>query len=46
MTSLCLLLLRNVDKAKYLSELAYFGVRLLCSPLHGAEDKVKVRQNL
>ncbi|KAM9519397.1 condensin-2 complex subunit D3 [Guaruba guarouba] len=30
----------NVDKAKYISELAYCGVRLLCSPLHGAEDKV------
>uniref|UniRef100_A0A8B9FTW5 Non-SMC condensin II complex subunit D3 n=1 Tax=Amazona collaria TaxID=241587 RepID=A0A8B9FTW5_9PSIT len=30
----------NVDKAKYISELAYFGVRLLCSPLHGGEDKV------
>uniref|UniRef100_A0A8B9IWK2 Condensin-2 complex subunit D3 n=1 Tax=Amazona collaria TaxID=241587 RepID=A0A8B9IWK2_9PSIT len=31
---------KNVDKAKYISELAYFGVRLLCSPLHGGEDKV------
>ncbi|NXK72153.1 CNDD3 protein, partial [Amazona guildingii] len=30
----------NVDKAKYISELAYCGVRLLCSPLHGGEDKV------
>ncbi|NXD68708.1 CNDD3 protein, partial [Eolophus roseicapillus] len=30
----------DVDKAKYISELAYCGVRLLCSPLHGAEDKV------
>ncbi|XP_065552963.1 condensin-2 complex subunit D3 isoform X2 [Lathamus discolor] len=30
----------NIDKAKYISELAYCGVRLLCSPLHGAEAKV------
>ncbi|NWS44292.1 CNDD3 protein, partial [Probosciger aterrimus] len=29
----------DVDEAKYISELAYCGVRLLCSPLHGAEDK-------
>uniref|UniRef100_A0A672UUJ8 Condensin-2 complex subunit D3 n=1 Tax=Strigops habroptila TaxID=2489341 RepID=A0A672UUJ8_STRHB len=32
----------NVDEAKYISELAYHGVWLLCSPLHGAEDKVKI----
>ncbi|KFQ52528.1 Condensin-2 complex subunit D3, partial [Nestor notabilis] len=30
----------NVDEAKYISELAYRGVWLLCSPLHGAEDKI------
>uniref|UniRef100_A0A672UX01 Condensin-2 complex subunit D3 n=1 Tax=Strigops habroptila TaxID=2489341 RepID=A0A672UX01_STRHB len=30
----------NVDEAKYISELAYHGVWLLCSPLHGAEDKI------
>ncbi|NXW65975.1 CNDD3 protein, partial [Eurystomus gularis] len=29
----------NVDKAKYIPELAYHGLRLLCSPLHGTEDK-------
>uniref|UniRef100_A0A670YYL5 Non-SMC condensin II complex subunit D3 n=1 Tax=Pseudonaja textilis TaxID=8673 RepID=A0A670YYL5_PSETE len=28
-------------RAKYISELAYFGLRLLCSPLHSLEDKVK-----
>uniref|UniRef100_A0A8C8AE30 Condensin-2 complex subunit D3 n=1 Tax=Otus sunia TaxID=257818 RepID=A0A8C8AE30_9STRI len=31
----------NVNEAKYVPELAYHGLRLLCSPLHGAEDKVK-----
>uniref|UniRef100_A0A672UW88 Condensin-2 complex subunit D3 n=1 Tax=Strigops habroptila TaxID=2489341 RepID=A0A672UW88_STRHB len=31
---------KNVDEAKYISELAYHGVWLLCSPLHGAEDKI------
>uniref|UniRef100_A0A663LW29 Condensin-2 complex subunit D3 n=1 Tax=Athene cunicularia TaxID=194338 RepID=A0A663LW29_ATHCN len=30
----------NVNKAKYVPELAYHGLRLLCSPLHGAEDKI------
>ncbi|NXD82346.1 CNDD3 protein, partial [Halcyon senegalensis] len=30
----------NVNKAKYIPELAYHGLRLLCSPLHGAEDKM------
>uniref|UniRef100_A0A663EJA2 Condensin-2 complex subunit D3 n=1 Tax=Aquila chrysaetos chrysaetos TaxID=223781 RepID=A0A663EJA2_AQUCH len=39
-TSLCLLLLRNVNEAKYIPELAYHGLRLLCSPLHGPEDKI------
>ncbi|NXT62832.1 CNDD3 protein, partial [Chaetops frenatus] len=29
----------DVDKAKYIPELAYYGMYLLCSPLHGAEDK-------
>jgi len=37
---------RNVNEAKYIPELAYHGLRLLCSPLHGAEDKVKVGKNL
>lgn len=45
-TPLCLLLLRNVNEAKYIPELAYHGLRLLCSPLHGSEDKVKAGQNL
>uniref|UniRef100_A0A8B9Z3K1 Condensin-2 complex subunit D3 n=1 Tax=Buteo japonicus TaxID=224669 RepID=A0A8B9Z3K1_9AVES len=31
----------NVNEAKYIPELAYHGLRLLCSPLHGPEDKVK-----
>uniref|UniRef100_A0A8B9Z2G3 Condensin-2 complex subunit D3 n=1 Tax=Buteo japonicus TaxID=224669 RepID=A0A8B9Z2G3_9AVES len=39
-TSLCFLLLRNVNEAKYIPELAYHGLRLLCSPLHGPEDKI------
>uniref|UniRef100_A0A8U8AWF1 Condensin-2 complex subunit D3 n=1 Tax=Geospiza parvula TaxID=87175 RepID=A0A8U8AWF1_GEOPR len=30
----------DVNKAKYIPELAYYGLHLLCSPLHGAEDKV------
>ncbi|KFO12675.1 Condensin-2 complex subunit D3, partial [Balearica regulorum gibbericeps] len=30
----------NVNKAKYIPELAYHGLRLLCSPLHGPEDKI------
>ncbi|NXY75637.1 CNDD3 protein, partial [Glareola pratincola] len=30
----------DVNKAKYVPELAYHGLRLLCSPLHGKEDKV------
>nr|XP_030146630.3 condensin-2 complex subunit D3 isoform X1 [Taeniopygia guttata] len=29
----------DVDKAKYIPELAYYGLYLLCSPLHGTEDK-------
>ncbi|NXM68985.1 CNDD3 protein, partial [Serilophus lunatus] len=29
----------DVNKAKYVPELAYYGLRLLCSPLHGTEDK-------
>uniref|UniRef100_A0A8C3MPU2 Condensin-2 complex subunit D3 n=1 Tax=Geospiza parvula TaxID=87175 RepID=A0A8C3MPU2_GEOPR len=31
----------DVNKAKYIPELAYYGLHLLCSPLHGAEDKVQ-----
>ncbi|NXE73530.1 CNDD3 protein, partial [Cochlearius cochlearius] len=30
----------DVNKAKYIPELAYHGLRLLCSPLHGTEDKI------
>ncbi|XP_062994944.1 condensin-2 complex subunit D3 [Elgaria multicarinata webbii] len=30
----------TIDKAKYVPELAYFGLRLLCSPLHSLEDQV------
>ncbi|NXU29070.1 CNDD3 protein, partial [Thalassarche chlororhynchos] len=30
----------NVNEAKYVPKLAYHGLRLLCSPLHGAEDKI------
>ncbi|NXR00167.1 CNDD3 protein, partial [Sagittarius serpentarius] len=30
----------NVNEAKYIPELAYHGLRLLCSPLHGPEDKI------
>ncbi|NXW28841.1 CNDD3 protein, partial [Phaetusa simplex] len=30
----------DVNKAKYVPELAYHGLRLLCSPLHGTEDKI------
>ncbi|NXT41467.1 CNDD3 protein, partial [Pelecanoides urinatrix] len=30
----------NVNEAKYVPELAYHGLRLLCSPLHGTEDKI------
>ncbi|NWU63863.1 CNDD3 protein, partial [Pterocles burchelli] len=30
----------NVDKARYVPELAYHGLRLLCSPLHGTDDKI------
>ncbi|XP_075772514.1 condensin-2 complex subunit D3-L [Pelodiscus sinensis] len=29
----------NINQAKYVPELAYHGLFLLCSPLHGAEDK-------
>ncbi|NWZ37222.1 CNDD3 protein, partial [Brachypodius atriceps] len=29
----------DVDKAKYIPELAYYGLHLLCSSLHGTEDK-------
>ncbi|XP_009467862.1 PREDICTED: condensin-2 complex subunit D3 [Nipponia nippon] len=30
----------SVNEAKYVPELAYHGLRLLCSPLHGTEDKI------
>ncbi|XP_054032142.1 condensin-2 complex subunit D3 [Dryobates pubescens] len=30
----------DVDEAKSIPELAYYGLRLLCSPLHGSEDKI------
>ncbi|NXD23756.1 CNDD3 protein, partial [Spelaeornis formosus] len=29
----------DISKAKYIPELAYYGLHLLCSPLHGTEDK-------
>ncbi|XP_074833050.1 condensin-2 complex subunit D3 [Carettochelys insculpta] len=29
----------TMNQAKYIPELAYHGLRLLCSPLHGVEDK-------
>ncbi|NXK64436.1 CNDD3 protein, partial [Sylvietta virens] len=29
----------DVNEAKYIPELAYYGLHLLCSPLHGTEDK-------
>ncbi|XP_006871068.1 PREDICTED: condensin-2 complex subunit D3 [Chrysochloris asiatica] len=31
---------RNLNEAKYLPELAYHGLYLLCSPVHGEGDKV------
>ncbi|XP_062817414.1 condensin-2 complex subunit D3 isoform X2 [Anolis carolinensis] len=31
---------RNIDQAKYIPQLAYFGLHLLCSPLHSLEDKI------
>ncbi|NXC74777.1 CNDD3 protein, partial [Anhinga anhinga] len=30
----------NVNEAKYIPQLAYHGLRLLCSPLSGTEDKI------
>ncbi|XP_064029142.1 condensin-2 complex subunit D3 isoform X2 [Pogoniulus pusillus] len=30
----------HLNEAEYIPELAYYGLRLLCSPLHGAEDKI------
>ncbi|NXL95150.1 CNDD3 protein, partial [Alectura lathami] len=30
----------NVNRAKYVPELAYHGLWFLCSPLHGTEDKI------
>ncbi|XP_074072376.1 condensin-2 complex subunit D3 isoform X2 [Macrotis lagotis] len=31
---------RNIDKAKYIPELAFHGLHLLCSPIHGEGNKV------
>ncbi|XP_012585422.1 PREDICTED: condensin-2 complex subunit D3 isoform X2 [Condylura cristata] len=31
---------RNLNQAKYIPELAYHGLYLLCSPIHGEENKV------
>ncbi|KAI5943317.1 Condensin-2 complex subunit D3 [Manis javanica] len=31
---------RNLNQAKYIPELAYHGLYLLCSPIHGEGDKV------
>ncbi|XP_039577670.1 condensin-2 complex subunit D3 isoform X3 [Passer montanus] len=31
----------DVNKAKYIPELAYYGLHLLCSPLHSTEDKLE-----
>uniref|UniRef100_M3Z990 Condensin-2 complex subunit D3 n=1 Tax=Nomascus leucogenys TaxID=61853 RepID=M3Z990_NOMLE len=31
---------RDLDQAKYIPELAYYGLYLLCSPVHGEGDKV------
>ncbi|XP_007946926.2 condensin-2 complex subunit D3 [Orycteropus afer afer] len=31
---------RNLNEAKYIPELAYHGLYLLCSPIHGEGDKV------
>uniref|UniRef100_A0A8D2CNW3 Condensin-2 complex subunit D3 n=1 Tax=Sciurus vulgaris TaxID=55149 RepID=A0A8D2CNW3_SCIVU len=31
---------RNLNEAKYMPELAYHGLYLLCSPIHGEGDKV------
>uniref|UniRef100_A0A803W220 Condensin-2 complex subunit D3 n=1 Tax=Ficedula albicollis TaxID=59894 RepID=A0A803W220_FICAL len=36
----------DINKAKYIPELAYYGLYLLCSPLHGTEDKVGIKQHL
>ncbi|XP_019489866.1 PREDICTED: condensin-2 complex subunit D3 [Hipposideros armiger] len=33
---------RNLNRAKYIPELAYYGLYLLCSPIHGEGDKVLV----
>uniref|UniRef100_A0A8C3XQD8 Condensin-2 complex subunit D3 n=1 Tax=Chelydra serpentina TaxID=8475 RepID=A0A8C3XQD8_CHESE len=34
------LLFRNISQAKYVPELAYHGLRLLCSPLHGTLHRI------
>uniref|UniRef100_A0A8C0GBT6 Non-SMC condensin II complex subunit D3 n=1 Tax=Chelonoidis abingdonii TaxID=106734 RepID=A0A8C0GBT6_CHEAB len=38
--SQCVLLFRNINQAKYVPELAYHGLRLLCSPLHGTLHRI------
>uniref|UniRef100_A0A803V0P6 Condensin-2 complex subunit D3 n=1 Tax=Ficedula albicollis TaxID=59894 RepID=A0A803V0P6_FICAL len=38
--------IEDINKAKYIPELAYYGLYLLCSPLHGTEDKVGIKQHL
>uniref|UniRef100_A0A8C3KXK1 Non-SMC condensin II complex subunit D3 n=1 Tax=Chrysolophus pictus TaxID=9089 RepID=A0A8C3KXK1_CHRPC len=39
---LCLPLFRNITHAKYVPELAYHGLWLLCSPLHGTENEINL----
>nr|XP_019574391.1 PREDICTED: condensin-2 complex subunit D3 isoform X3 [Rhinolophus sinicus] len=36
----CVTQARNLNQAKYIPELAYYGLYLLCSPIHGEGDKV------
>ncbi|XP_019574391.2 condensin-2 complex subunit D3 isoform X3 [Rhinolophus sinicus] len=36
----CVTQARNLNQAKYVPELAYYGLYLLCSPIHGEGDKV------
>lgn len=35
---------RNLNQVKYVPELAYHGLYLLCSPIHGEGDKVKEKK--
>lgn len=41
LTNLWPFFFRNLNQAKYIPELAYYGLYLLCSPIHGEGDKVK-----